>query len=213
MSAVGEPMPDSPPARPIGLWLSRHRVWGMVPLIAVGLFVRIGSMSVRAGLLMMIAGGVGILAGTLLRIVCRTFTASERIGLPWDVALITDGPFALTRNPVYLSEVAIALGIAMMSRMPWLVLVTVLAAGAVYGPIIDLHEARLRQSDPDAYAAYSRLVPRWFSLRNFFDAETYSKSRRRIPLLSAIRGESFTLLIALAAILAFLAKANLEMYL
>jgi protein-S-isoprenylcysteine O-methyltransferase Ste14 len=185
----------------------------LVPLIATGLLVRVGSLSVSTGLLMMIAGGVGILAGTLLRIICRTFTVSDQLGLPLEVAPITDGPFALTRNPVYLSEVAIALGIAMMSRMPWLVLISVLASGAVYGPIIDLHEARFRHSHPDAYAAYSRLVPRWFSLRNLFDAETYLKSRRRVPLLAAVRGESLTMLIALAAILAFLAKADLEMYL
>jgi protein-S-isoprenylcysteine O-methyltransferase Ste14 len=213
MNTVGEPLPDSLPTKRIGLWLSRHRVWGLVPLIATGLFVRVGSLSVSTGLLMMIAGGVGILAGTLLRIICRTFTMSDKLGLPLEIALITDGPFALTRNPVYLSEVAIALGIAMMSRMPWLVLITILTSGAVYGPIIDLHEARLRHLHPDAYAAYSRLVPRWFSLRNLFDAETYLKSRRRVPLFAAIRGESLTMLIALAAIFAFLAKANLEMFL
>jgi protein-S-isoprenylcysteine O-methyltransferase Ste14 len=213
MNTAGEPMPGALPTRRIGLWLSRHRVWGLVPLIATGLLASVGEMSVSKGLLMMIAGGVGILAGTLLRIICRTFTVSEKLGQPLEIALITEGPFALTRNPVYLSEVAIALGIAMMSRMPWLVLITVLTSGAVYGPIIDLHEARLRHWHPDAYAAYSRLVPRWFSLRNLFDAETYLKSRRSVPLLAAIRGESLTMLIALVAILAFLAKANLEVFL
>ena len=89
MNTTGEPMPNSLPTRRIGLWLSRHRVWGLVPLIIAGLFVRVGSLSVSTGLLMMLAGGVGILAGTLLRIICRTFTVSDKLGLPLEIALIT----------------------------------------------------------------------------------------------------------------------------
>lgn len=162
---------------------------------------------------MMIAGGIGIFSGALLRIICRTFTHPGDPGAPLDVALITEGPFAISRNPVYLGEAAIALGIAMMSRMPWLVVVTLVAGLAMYGLIIEWQEERFRAAVPAAFAAYARLVPRWFSVRTLMDAETYLKSRARVGVLAAVRGESLTLLVALVAILAFIAKANLELYL
>ena len=162
---------------------------------------------------MMVAGGIGIFSGTLLRIICRTFVRPEHEEMPLETALVTDGPFAISRNPVFLAEAAIALGIAMMSRMPWLVFATLLIGLAVYGFIIEWQEARMRTAAPAEYAAYSRLVPRWFSIRTFVDTETYLKSRGRVGLVAAVRGESMTLLVALVAILAFIAKANLEIYL
>ena len=55
-------------------------------------------------------------------------------------------------------------------------------------------------------------MPRWFSVRTLLDSETYLRSRARVGLLTAVRGESMTLLVALVAILAFIAKANLEAY-
>jgi len=197
----------------LGQWLNRHRAWGVLPLLVLGLFARSGEFSVRTGVLMMIAGGLGIFSGTLLRIICRTFTKPETDDASQNADLVTDGPFAISRNPVYLAEAAIALGIAMMSRMPWLVVVTLLLGLTVYGLIIEWQEERFREAVPAAFAAYVRLVPRWFSFRTLLDTETYLKSRGRVGLLTAVRGESLTLLVALVAILAFIAKANLELYL
>ncbi len=197
----------------LGRWLARHRAWGVLPLLAIGLFTHVGAFSVQTGVTMMIAGGIGIFSGTLLRIICRTFTHPKDSSVPLDIALITEGPFAISRNPVYLAEAAIALGIAMMSRMPWLVVVTLLFGLAIYGLIIEWQEEQFRAAAPAAYAAYARLVPRWFSVRTLMDAETYLKSRAHVGVLAAVRGESLTLLVALVAILAFIAKANLELYL
>ena len=95
----------------IGQWLNGHRAWGILPLLLIGLFVQRGEMSVRAGILMMVAGGIGIFSGTLLRIMCRTFTQPRGEAVPSDPTLITNGPFAISRNPVYLAEAAIALSI------------------------------------------------------------------------------------------------------
>jgi protein-S-isoprenylcysteine O-methyltransferase Ste14 len=213
VAPLADPNGRTPPRRlRIGQWLNRHRVWGLVPLLIIGLFTHIGAFSVRTGSLMMIAGGVGIFSGTLLRIICRTFVRPEHDATPLDIALITDGPFAISRNPIYLAEAAIALGIAMMSRMPWLVVTTLLTGLAMYGLIIEWQEERFRAALPTAYAVYSRLVPRWFSVRTLLDGESYVKSRGRVGLLAAVRGESLTLLVALVAILAFIAKANLELY-
>jgi len=197
----------------IGYWLHRHRKWGIVPLLGVGLFMPVHAWPVRSGNFMMIAGAIGILFGTLLRIVCYRFTGSHD---PMDVydpgTMKTEGPYAVTRNPVYLAEGAIALGIAMMSRMPWFVLATLIVGGVATALVIEWEETALRERYGDAYTEYCRTVPRWFSLGRVTHKDTFVKTRGRVKLFAAVRAESATLLIGLLAILAFLAKANFEIF-
>jgi len=124
----------------------------------------------------------------------------------------TEGPYAVTRNPVYLAEAAIALGIAMMSRMPWFVLATLIAGGIGTAFVIEWEEKALLARYGVAYAEYCKAVPRWFSFRRMADRDSFTKTRRRVKLMYALRAEAGTLLIGLLAILAFLAKANFEMF-
>ena len=195
----------------IGAWLHRYRKWGLVPLLAVGLIVSVREMPLQYSGFMMIAGAVGILFGTILRIVCYTFVgAKDPVLGPNNGGLATEGPYAITRNPVYLAEGAIVLGIAMMSRMPWFVVVTFLLGGIVTSLVIEWEEDMLRQRYGAAFHEYSRHVPRWFSLRRFVHPDSYFKTRGRVQLWQALRAESMTLLIGLLAILAFLAKADFD---
>lgn len=160
---------------------------------------------------MMLAGAAGILFGTLLRVVCSTFISHRETHDPRLVtSLITDGPYAISRNPAYLGESAIALGIAMMSRMPWFVIVTLVIGLVVMAIIIEWEEETLRLRFGKAYEDYCRIVPRWFSWSQMFHPDSYLKTRGRVKLLAAVRAESGTMLIGLSAILAFLAKADLE---
>jgi len=206
-------MPETSRRQALGHWLYRYRTWGLVPLFGIGLFMPIHEWPVRSGNFMMIAGAVGILFGTLLRIVCYRFTGSHD---PMDVydpsAMKTEGPYAITRNPVYMAEAAIALGIAMMSRMPWFVLATLVVGGITTALVIQWEETALLARYGEAYAQYCRTVPRWFSFRRITHRDAFALSRRRVKLLAAVRAESGTLLVGLLAILAFLAKANLEMF-
>jgi protein-S-isoprenylcysteine O-methyltransferase Ste14 len=196
-----------------GYWLHRHRSWGLVPLLGIGLFLPIHQWPVRSGNFMMIAGAMGILFGTLLRIVCYRFTGSHNPADVYDPSTMkTEGPYAITRNPVYLAEFGIALGIAMMSRMPWFVLVTVVVGGAMTALVIEWEEVMLIERYGEAYAEYCRVVPRWFSFGRIVHPDSYTKTRGRVKLMAAVRAEGATLLIGLLAILAFLAKANFEIF-
>jgi protein-S-isoprenylcysteine O-methyltransferase Ste14 len=82
--------------------------------------------------------------------------------------LTTTGPYARTRNPLYLGSLLIAFGFAAASRS--LVLVLVLAAlfALIYIPTIRSEEEYLRAHFPgfDAYARrVPRLIPRLFASR------------------------------------------------
>lgn len=196
-----------------GRWLYRHHKWGLFPLLVAGLIFNTHFLPVRSGNFMLVAGAIGILFGSLLRIVCFTYAGSKAsLYSPHETELLTEGPYAISRNPVFLAEGAIALGITMMSRMPWLVLATLVAGGLVTALAIEWEEVMLRERYGKAYAAYAHIVPRWFSFAHLMQRDSYTKTRGKVRLLSAVRAESSTLLIGLLSILAFLAKANLELF-
>lgn len=68
--------------------------------------------------------------------------------------LITSGPYAWVRNPLYLGSLIGALGIAVASKRPALAWIFFLAFYFVYLPVVELEEQHLRSLFPD-FAAYS----------------------------------------------------------
>jgi len=77
--------------------------------------------------------------------------------------LTTTGPYARTRNPLYLGSILIGLGFAVASHSVWVFVALVALFGAIYWPVIRSEEAYLRSVFPgfDAYAArVPRLIPR-----------------------------------------------------
>jgi protein-S-isoprenylcysteine O-methyltransferase Ste14 len=73
--------------------------------------------------------------------------------------LITTGPYAYTRNPLYLGSIVIALGFALSARS-WIVLAVLFVMFlGIYLPVIRGEEAFLRERFP-GFAEYERRVPR-----------------------------------------------------
>jgi protein-S-isoprenylcysteine O-methyltransferase Ste14 len=73
--------------------------------------------------------------------------------------LTTTGPYAYTRNPLYLGSLIIALGFAVAARSLWIALILVAMFVGIYLPVIRNEEAGLAQRFPE-FAEYSRRVPR-----------------------------------------------------
>ena len=74
--------------------------------------------------------------------------------------LTTTGPYAHTRNPLYLGSIVIAGGFAIAARSWWIVAILVVMFVAIYVPVIRGEEAFLRSTFPDQFADYCRRVPR-----------------------------------------------------
>jgi protein-S-isoprenylcysteine O-methyltransferase Ste14 len=74
-------------------------------------------------------------------------------------ALATSGPYAYTRNPLYLGSLLIGIGFAVAARSWWVGIVLVVLFFAIYLPVIRDEETFLRQRFPE-FAGYAQRVPR-----------------------------------------------------
>lgn len=118
-----------------------------------------------------------VLAGLALRSYALGYLSKNR-------QLATTGPYAHTRNPLYLGSLILAAGFALAGRSLPLALALGAAFAAVYAPTILSEERYLRGKFPefDAYArAVPRLIPRPTPARlggeGGFSAALYRKHR------------------------------------
>ena len=72
--------------------------------------------------------------------------------------LATEGPYAFTRNPLYLGTLLVAAGLAIASRSPALALLFAAVFALVYLPVIALEEQHLSALFPP-YRDYANRVP------------------------------------------------------
>lgn len=108
--------------------------------------------------------------------------------------LTTTGPYAHTRNPLYLGSILIAVGFSLAARSFWIALVLVALFLAIYLPVIRSEEQYLRSVFPgfDDYAArVPRLIPRLTPARQAtaepgaFSSALYRKHREYNALIGA----------------------------
>lgn len=76
-----------------------------------------------------------------------------------DKVLTITGPYAYSRNPLYLGSLIIGIGFAVASRSIWVLIALVALLLAIYFPLIFAEEHYLRATFPD-YDEYASNVPR-----------------------------------------------------
>ena len=153
-----ETAPDS--TTRLGGWLFRHRTALPLPVAVALLTLRIGEATPSAALT---AAGVAItVAGELLRmwgvqhIGAISRTRSDRLG-----PLVSSGPFAYLRNPLYVGNIALWVGFAVTARLLWLAPAIAVMLGLEYHAIVRWEEQLLESRLGDAYRTYAARVPRW----------------------------------------------------
>ncbi|MBB6147075.1 protein-S-isoprenylcysteine O-methyltransferase Ste14 [Silvibacterium bohemicum] len=109
--------------------------------------------------------------------------------------LTMTGPYAYTRNPLYLGSMMIAFGFALASRSIWIALALAVLFAAIYIPVIQGEERFLRGAFAgfDDYAArVPRLLPRLSRAATpdndggGFSAALYRKHREYNALIGAV---------------------------
>jgi len=103
------------------------------------------------------AGGVIALAGIVLRAAAAGHLAKNQ-------RLATSGPYAYTRNPLYLGSALAGLGFAIAGGRWWLALLLAVYLFAFFLPVVAEEEAYLATLFPE-FQAYARIVPRFWPAR------------------------------------------------
>jgi hypothetical protein len=97
-------------------------------------------------------GGSTALVGVLLRALAAGYLAKNQ-------GLTTSGPYAFTRNPLYLGSLLIGLGLALAGSSWALGGAFLVFFLAMYGPVMHREAEALRRAFGEAYEQYARDVP------------------------------------------------------
>jgi protein-S-isoprenylcysteine O-methyltransferase Ste14 len=90
--------------------------------------------------------------------------------------LTTSGPYAYTRNPLYLGSLIMATGFAIAARSVWVLLVMLVLLVTIYLPVIRSEESFLRDKFP-TFDDYVRNVPRLLPRLTAYQNQSGSFSR------------------------------------
>ncbi len=172
-----EPRPLRPAAIPRGLALALSPVvWVALPAVHAGIPWALSHLGPRYGwadggpsgwnLLGYVSLAVGavVLAWIMVFGLSQYRNLPERVPIDWSPALLmTGGPYAFSRHPMYVGELALWLGLAVLYGSP-----AVLAGFAVVFAGMRRLAARedvgLEAAFGDRYRRYKARVPRWIGL-------------------------------------------------
>jgi len=140
-------------------WMFRYRSYTPLPFLAVMLvFAEPTIASLISGFLIMAGGELLRFWG--VSIVGAETRTTGRVG---GTFLITNGPFAYMRNPLYLGNMLMYAGVGIMSMalFPWLLIGAIAWFYFQYSLIVKNEEEYLTERFGSAYEEYRRHVPRF----------------------------------------------------
>jgi protein-S-isoprenylcysteine O-methyltransferase Ste14 len=111
-----------------------------------------------------VAGLTLILAGLMLDFwTAHTLYRHRTTILPHRAVtqLVTSGPFALSRNPIYIGNTAVVLGLGLAFAIVWPLLAAPVAAFVVQKLAIEREEDHLARRFGRAWYLYAARTPRW----------------------------------------------------
>jgi protein-S-isoprenylcysteine O-methyltransferase Ste14 len=111
----------------------------------------------RLGLIL-VAAGI-IFAGWSIGALQKRSTTVDPRGTP--SALVTSGPFRFTRNPIYLGNVLVALGVSLYLGSLSAFIAPILTFSLINALVIPFEEQKLAELFAAEYEAYKAKVRRW----------------------------------------------------
>jgi protein-S-isoprenylcysteine O-methyltransferase Ste14 len=103
--------------------------------------------------------GVVMLWITAIRAMMRAKTTLDPNAEPEH--LVTTGPFGITRNPMYLANTLLLIGVAFITGIAWFLLFAFIAAFATQKLAIEKEEKMLTAKFGKKYRDYAKRVRRW----------------------------------------------------
>ena len=142
----------------------------------------------------LLAGFCIVAAGEFLRFWGVSIAGSETrtTGPVGGTFLITRGPFSFVRNPLYLGNMMMYVGVGIMSNalFPWLALAALCYFFWQYSQIVSLEEEYLATAFGDEYQRYSRSVPRF--MPTFIKFQPGTNPQPKLDWASGVKSEMRT---------------------
>jgi len=101
----------------------------------------------------------GVIVGSAIRALSHAKTPFDP--LKPSIAIVTDGAFRYSRNPMYVAITLLYLGIASLVNTLWLVLLLVPLMVVIQRGVVAREERYLERKFGDEYLRYKRQVRRW----------------------------------------------------
>lgn len=143
----------------LGRWLFKYRSFVPIPIALALVFVRWRATSSPWALIAgpaLVALGQGLRIWAVRHIGTISRTRSTRLG-----PLVTGGPYALIRNPLYAGNLFLWSGFAVWSGLLWTIPLVWLIFIIEYGAIERWEASSLQGQFSAAYEEYIRTVPKW----------------------------------------------------
>ncbi len=120
-------------------------------------------------------GFVLLSAAALGRLWCLSYISGFK-----NEVLLTEGPYSVVRNPLYLFNFVGAVGFGLAIENPFLAALLALGFLAFYPSVVRREEARLTEQFGEAFTRYCAVTPRWIPRwSNFHEPETWTVVPRR----------------------------------
>ena len=110
-----------------------------------------------------------------------------RLKMP--MTLTRTGPYALIRNPIYVFNILTSVGLTVVSRVLWMVPITILWSAVIFSIVVREEEQRISKVFGPPYLAYLKEVPRWIPRGSKVPLELVNEH-----LAPSIRAELYNLL-------------------
>ena len=124
-----------------------------------------------------------------------------------NMELTVSGPYARTRNPLYLGTFILGTGIAISSGALWFVALFMALYLLIYAPVMFAEAETLRKLFPGEYEQYSQRVPLFLPRLLPFRAgadESHARGERRFALSQYIKHREYRAALGLLAVYALL---------
>jgi protein-S-isoprenylcysteine O-methyltransferase Ste14 len=175
-------------------WIFKNRGVLMVPPIIFAVLCTWSE--IESDLVACSVGGALFITGMFLRIWTQMHLHYR---LNVSKVLTTTGPYSYVRNPVYIGNTIMLVGVVIISRLLWFAPAMLVYCAIVYNLAVRFEETRLLAKYGNAYAEYLIKVPRWVPRWRSTGIGAITDARRF--LASSLLVESSSLLLLLPFII------------
>lgn len=178
----------------IGELLYKYRGYTPVPFFIAGIILA----NPREDL--MIFGAILMAFGELLRIISVGYLGvSSRARELVSEKLVTNGPYAFLRNPMYTGNMFLYMGASIFAGgwLPYMLYLAILFFSIQYSLTVKYEESGLENTHTEKYLNYKESVPRFYPRLSPYP----EKSKEKLDLSTAIISEKTTFLAIIGFIL------------